>query len=282
MSRKRKYTVLAVWVFFLIITSVFLTQFSHAATNPNIEEQYKAAVVECLKNNEAVCKKAELIVDKEGISESEREEWDKQIVPEIKYKMAFEKCRQIKNERCEEAERIAYWHDIPKETETQWKKDMGSGTGADDVSARQHIEQGFVSIKISKAHKQNSAQFNEAMENAIQEFSAVVESDASADLKAKALELRGTAYMIQKKYNKALDDLNQAVELQPESPTIHYNLASLYSIEKKIDLGLDAIDSALANGFNNYDALRKDPDIANLRRNPEFKKILEKHKVFLE
>ena len=282
MSRKRKCTVLAGWVLFLMIAAVILAQISQAATDPKTREQYKAAVVECLKNNEAVCKKAELIVDKEGISESEREEWDKQIVPEIKYKMAFEKCRQIKSEKCEETERIVYWHEIPKETEAKWKKDMGSGPAADDVSARQHIEQGFVSIKISKTHKQNSAEFNEAMENAIQEFSAVVESTASADLKAKAFELRGTAYMIQKKYNKAMDDLNHAVELQPESPTIHYNLASLYSIEKKIDLGLDAIDSALANGFDNYNALRKDPDITNLRRNPEFKKILEKHKVFLK
>ena len=29
------------------------------------------------------------------------------------------------------------------------------------------------------------------------------------------------------------------------------------------------------------DALRRDPDLDNLRKHPEFRKILEKHKVFI-
>ena len=48
-----------------------------------------------------------------------------------------------------------------------------------------------------------------------------------------------------------------------------------------VDLGFVELDAALANGFNDYDALRKDPDIDNLRKHKEWRKTLEKHKVFI-
>jgi len=37
-----------------------------------------------------------------------------------------------------------------------------------------------------------------------------------------------------------------------------------------------------SNGFNDYDRLRSDPDLKNLRASKEFKQVLEKHKVFIK
>lgn len=45
-------------------------------------------------------------------------------------------------------------------------------------------------------------------------------------------------------------------------------------------LALDEIDAALTKGFSEYDVLRRDSDLENLRNHPEFRKVLEKHKVF--
>jgi hypothetical protein len=45
---------------------------------------------------------------------------------------------------------------------------------------------------------------------------------------------------------------------------------------------MDALDRALGCGFNNYDALRFDKDLDNLRGEPEFRATLEKHKIFLQ
>ena len=92
--------------------------------------------------------------------------------------------------------------------------------------------------------------------------------------------------MQQKKYNKAEEDLKKAAGLKPKDPIIHYNLAALYSLQNKLDLALDELDEALENGFSNYDALKStgensDPDLKNLRKNPEYRKVLEKHKVFI-
>ncbi len=115
--------------------------------------------------------------------------------------------------------------------------------------------------------------------NAIREFSLAIEKDPSL---GTAYANRAVAYMQQKKYNKALEDLQTAATLSPDDATVFYNLAALYSLDKKLDLALEALDKALALGFNDYNALCRDPDLANLRKHAEFRQVLEKHKVFLK
>lgn len=48
------------------------------------------------------------------------------------------------------------------------------------------------------------------------------------------------------------------------------------------DLSLEALERALGNGFNNADALRFDRDLDNVRGEPEFRTILERHKFFIQ
>jgi len=115
-------------------------------------------------------------------------------------------------------------------------------------------------------------------ENAIKEFTVAIEKYPNY---AVAYSNRGVAYMQQKKLNKAMDDLLRASEIDPKDPNIHYNLVALYSLQNQLDRALDSLDKALSLGFNDSDALRKDPDLANLRKNSEFRKILEKHKVYI-
>ena len=87
-------------------------------------------------------------------------------------------------------------------------------------------------------------------------------------------------------YDSASTGTSQADERDPSIA-----LAALSTRRKAIEgdpsqhrfepLALDEIDAALAKGFSDYDALRRDPDLENLRRSPEFRKVLEKHKVFI-
>jgi len=113
---------------------------------------------------------------------------------------------------------------------------------------------------------------------AISEFSVAIQKDPNY---AAAYANRAIAYMQQGKLNKAQQDLSEAVRIAPKDPLAHYNLAALYSLQNQPDLALDELDYALAADFNDYDALRGDPDLANLRAQPEFRKVLEKHKIFL-
>jgi len=132
-------------------------------------------------------------------------------------------------------------------------------------------------VSIAKNATSKSV-FNENLDNAIAEFSNAINKDPNY---AEAYSNRAVAYMLQKKNNKALDDLKKAKEIKPDSATIRYNLASVHSLMGNTDYGLDELDAALSKGFNDYDSLRKDPDISNLRKSKEFQQILEKHKVFI-
>lgn len=115
-------------------------------------------------------------------------------------------------------------------------------------------------------------------DNAIKEFTVAIQKYPGYDV---AYSNRAVAYMQQHKFNKALDDLKKAEEINPNNPTVHYNFVALYSLQKQLDRALDSLDRALELGFNNYDALRTDTDLNNVRKHPEFRKILEKHKVFI-
>lgn len=149
--------------------------------------------------------------------------------------------------------------------------------GEPSLEVQSHVKQGFSYISNAKNAREQYIR-DEAIENAVKEFSLAIQKDPGY---AEAYSNRAAAYMLQRKLNKADDDLRKAKELKPDSPSIRYNYASLHSLRGNIDLALDEIDAALARGFSDYDALRLDPDLSNLRRSPEFRKVLEKHKVFI-
>lgn len=160
-----------------------------------------------------------------------------------------------------------------KKPEPAAKKDSDEPSEA----AKANLKQGMSYISIAKSSNSKAA-FNENLDNAISEFSNAINKDSNY---AEAYSARAAAYMLQKKNNKALDDLKKAKELKPDSAMIRYNLACVHSVMGNTDYGLDELDSALAKGFNDYDSLRKDPDLNNLRKTKEWRTILEKHKVFI-
>ncbi len=116
-------------------------------------------------------------------------------------------------------------------------------------------------------------------DNAINEFTLAIQKYPQYDT---AYSNRAVAYMQQKKFNKAMDDLKEADKINPKNPNTHYNFTCWYSLQNQLDRALDSLDKALQYGFTEYDALRNDPDLSNVRKHPEFRKILEKHKVFLK
>lgn len=161
-------------------------------------------------------------------------------------------------------EKVKQWEDKKKEPEKLTKTIEGDSI---PTEAKINLQQGMNYVK-SKDY-----------ENAIKEFTLAIEKYPKY---AVAYSNRGVAYIQQKKLNNATDDLLKAAELDPKDKEIHYNIAALYSLQNQLDRALDSLDKALSFGFGDYDALRNDPDLANLRKHPEFRKILEKHKVFIK
>lgn len=147
-------------------------------------------------------------------------------------------------------------------TKEQAQRSNMSGNILSD--AKGHLQQGMIYAKLND------------YENAIREFSLAVEKQPDY---AMAYSNRAAAYMQQKKLNKAFDDLMKACQIAKTEPIIYYNLTAVLSLQLKIDLALDSLDKCLDFGFNDYNSLRTDPDLVNLRKHPEYRKILDKHKI---
>jgi tetratricopeptide (TPR) repeat protein len=152
-------------------------------------------------------------------------------------------------------------------------REQGPGVGSQQptkevpLAAQQGLQQG-----IQYASRRD-------YDNAIKEFTQAIKTYPPY---AAAYANRGVAYMQQKKFNLAMDDFKRASEIDPKDAFVHYNLTCWYSQQRQLDRALVSLDTALTNGFKDYEALRRDPELGNLRAHPEWRKTLEKHKIFIQ
>ncbi|GFO60227.1 hypothetical protein GMST_25520 [Geomonas silvestris] len=156
--------------------------------------------------------------------------------------------------------------EVAKQPRPPVNEPVPAGSNKSSLEAKQHFQQG---MQYAARHD---------FKNAVKEFTNAIQANPSY---AGAYSNRGVAYMQQKKFDLAEDDLKKAVELGPKDGKNYYNLACWFSLRNQVGRGIVAIDSALTNGFNDYNALRKDGDLANLRKSPDWQTMLDKHKVFL-
>jgi Tfp pilus assembly protein PilF len=144
------------------------------------------------------------------------------------------------------------------------------------LEAKMHLNQALSYINMAR---KTPSLARENYENAINELTLAIKK---YPVYTEAFANRAVVYMQLKKFNKAMDDLKAAEQINPKDPNLHYNYMAWYSLQNQLDRALDSLDEALTNGFSDYDSLRHDPDLKNVRKHPEFRKICEKHKVFLK
>jgi len=139
-----------------------------------------------------------------------------------------------------------------------------------------HLNQGIAFIAALGSETDKG--FIQILKNAEVEFTQAINLNPNNYL---ALMNRGVIYITMGKLNKAELDLKKSKDLSPSSPDVNYNLASLYSLNGKLDLSLEYFGVALKNGFSDYDRIRNDSDLINLREYKGFTEVLETNKVFL-
>jgi adenylate cyclase len=74
---------------------------------------------------------------------------------------------------------------------------------------------------------------------------------------------------------KAKAEAAKALELSPGDPLMLYNAACFYSQMNEKKLGLDSLRKAIESGFGEFEWLRRDSDLDNLRTEPEFAELLK-------
>ena len=88
------------------------------------------------------------------------------------------------------------------------------------------------------------------------------------------LRVHGNNLTLKCRYLDGLKIDRRLVDLRPKDALAHYNLACSYSLLKKVGPALQALRRAMELGYRDFRYLREDRDLAALRRDPRFRRLL--------
>lgn len=109
------------------------------------------------------------------------------------------------------------------------------------------------------------------MEQAVEYFK---EALRIAPKDVKTLFMMGSVMAKQGKLDAALGYYEEALALDPESIPGHYNMACVLARKKEIGRAVESLHKAIEAGFNDWDHLRKDPDLENIRHTREYQAMI--------
>ena len=89
-----------------------------------------------------------------------------------------------------------------------------------------------------------------------------------------ALKALGNAYTEAKRYVEGLRIDKRLVALLPADSTARYNLACSYALLGLTDQAFEALEHAIALGYDDFEYLVGDEDLAGLRDDPRFDALL--------
>lgn len=92
------------------------------------------------------------------------------------------------------------------------------------------------------------------------------------------IELLGGLYTKTGRIADGLKMDRKLVRLRPSNATAHYNLACSLALSNKPLPALEALHTAVKHGYSDYEWMRQDPDLQNLRPDPEFQRLLARVK----
>ncbi|HOX54103.1 MAG: hypothetical protein PHI86_05300 [Candidatus Omnitrophica bacterium] len=92
----------------------------------------------------------------------------------------------------------------------------------------------------------------------------------------QALIALGDAYTRKGHYHKGLKVDKKLIKLKPNDPIVFYNLSCSYSLLEMKDLAFGALFRAIDLGYDDFEHLKKDPDLTNLRQDSRYLELISK------
>jgi tetratricopeptide (TPR) repeat protein len=84
----------------------------------------------------------------------------------------------------------------------------------------------------------------------------------------------GTLYYKKGEFDKAIFQYQKSLSIQPDNPSTYYNIACMYSIQNRVEKSIDFLKSAIEKGYDNWDHIRNDRDLENVRSSPYYKELV--------
>ena len=85
------------------------------------------------------------------------------------------------------------------------------------------------------------------------------------------------AYAAGKQYDKAIESFKKMAALQPDNPNTYYNIAALYALQNNIDGCLEWLKKAIDKGYQNWELIKTDKDLNNIRNSAGYRELIKGH-----
>jgi len=93
----------------------------------------------------------------------------------------------------------------------------------------------------------------------------------------QALRNLAMTYMTQRDYEKALSLFKRIIERMPDDANTHYNIACIYAIQNNTEASIEWLKKAIERGFDNWDHLKTDKDLENIRDSSHYRELVKDH-----
>ncbi len=93
----------------------------------------------------------------------------------------------------------------------------------------------------------------------------------------QALNNLALAHTKKKAYAEALSVFQRILIYWPDNIKTYYNIAAAYSRLNEIDKSINWLDQAVNKGYDNWDLIKTDPDLANIRDSLAYKELIKDH-----
>ncbi|MGB9498840.1 MAG: tetratricopeptide repeat protein [Dissulfuribacterales bacterium] len=77
-------------------------------------------------------------------------------------------------------------------------------------------------------------------------------------------------------FDLATENFKKIISYQPNNAAAYYNIACIYALQNQKNQTINWLQQALDHGYDNWDKLRTDPDLDNIKDEPYFRNLLEK------
>lgn len=92
----------------------------------------------------------------------------------------------------------------------------------------------------------------------------------------EALELLGDDYTLQGRHGECLQIDQRLRSLRPQDPNVRFNLACSLALAGQPQHACSELEEALELGYRDFRSLQRDPDLAEARKHPDFKRVRDK------
>jgi tetratricopeptide (TPR) repeat protein len=89
-----------------------------------------------------------------------------------------------------------------------------------------------------------------------------------------ALRVQGNNLTLKGRFADGLQIDKRLVQLRPNDPLVHYNLACSFALLKRTDLALKTLRRAVELGYRDFRYMREDRDLDTVRNDPRFRQLL--------